>query len=163
MFSKLKKEFGISITAMTIVVALASGSAKAQEADANNDDIVSQELPLEAMSFRYNSLDGSIWEVCTAEKSIQTHDFIATCGDYKFTAHVLFRIWPASAGAPADEKTYDLFVIVDRHEADGTITTSIQNTEINVAAGGKVNKIVADVSFNSGNNMFQTRVDLTKN
>lgn len=162
MFSKLKEGFGIFIAAIIVVIALASVSAKAQETEDDDDDIVSQELPLEAMSFRYNSQDGSIWEMCKVEKSKQTHDFIATCGAFKFTAHVLFRIWPASAGAPKDEMTYDLFVIVDRHEANGSVTTSVQNTEINVASGGKVNKIVADVSFDSGNYFFQTRVDLTK-
>lgn len=161
MFSKLKESFGIFIAVIMVVVALTTVSAKAQETN-DDDELTSQELKLEMMSFRYNSLDGSIWELCTVEKSMQTHDFIATCGQYKFTAHVLFRIWPASNGAPPDEKTYDLFVIVDRHEADGSITTSVQNTEINVASGGKVNKITADVSFNSGNHMFQTRVDLTK-
>lgn len=160
MFSKLRELFGVFFAVIVVVLALATVSAKAQESD--DDDLTSQELKLEMMSFRYNSLDGSIWELCTVEKSIQTHDFIATCGQYKFTAHVLFRIWPASNGAPPDEKTYDLFVIVDRHEANGSITTSVQNTEISVASGGKVNKITADVSFNSGNHMFQTRVDLTK-
>lgn len=158
MFSQIKQGIKLLLATAIVITSMITVSAHADD----SDELVSQELKLEMMSFRYNSLDGSVWEMCTVEKAAQTHDFIATCGKYKFTAHVLFRIWPASSGAPPDEKTYDLFVIVDRHEADGTLTTSIQNTEINVASGGKVNKITADVSFNSGNYMFQTRVDLTK-
>lgn len=162
MFSKIKEGFGIIIAAIIVFVALASVSAKAQEKKPNDDTAVPQELPLEAMSFRYNSLDGTVWDLCSVEKSTQTHGFLATCGEIKFKAHVLFRVWLASNGAPKDEMTYDLFVIVDRLESGGRSTSSVQNTEINVASGGKVNKINADVSFDNGNYFFRTAVDLTK-
>lgn len=138
--------------------AFATTSELVEEED--DDELVSQELKLEHMSFRYNSVDGSIWESCTVEKAKQTHDFIANCGKYRFTVHVVFRIWGPSNGAPADEKTYDLLVMADRHESNGGITAAVQSTWLEVASGGKVKLIKADVGFDNGNNILQTTVKL---
>lgn len=161
MFSFAKKTLGNFLTSTVLSVVLLPMIVQADDAIKNNsDEPASLELKLEQMSFRYNSVDGSVWELCAVEKAKQTHDFAVKCGDYRFTAHVLFRIWPASHGAPPDERTYDLLVMVDRHESNGSITAAVTSTVINVASGGKVNKITADVGFDNGNYNLQTRIDL---
>lgn len=127
---------------------------------AQSDELVSQELKVEQLTFRYNSDDASIWEPCTIEKSKQTHDFIAKCGKYRFTAHILLRVWGPTHGASVDENTYDIFVIIDRHEANGALTTSINSTVITVESGTGIKALTSDVSFNDGIYNFQTKIKL---
>lgn len=149
-------------TAACVLLASPFAISAAKKSSLSPNELSSQELEVRHLSFRYNSVDGSIWESCKVEKAKQTHDFIAVCGIYRFTVHVLFRIWGPSNGAPAEERTYDLLVMADRHESDGKISSAVQSTWLELESSGKLKLIKADVSFDHGVNTLQTTVDLRK-
>jgi len=119
-----------------------------------------KEISAEQLSLRYNSMDGSIWESCKIQKANQPHDFSAKCGPYNFTVHVLFRIWEPAKGSPQTATAYDLFIIVDRHEANGQLTSALQSTWLEVRSGGQPSLIRADVSFDNTANTLQTTINL---
>ncbi len=120
-------------------------------------------VPLEPdqIRMRYNSLDGSIWEKCEVRAANQEHDFEAICGRYRFVSHIVFRIWGPSHGMPAESQTYDLLIIADRHELNTPSATAIQTLWLDVSSGGKVNRLVSDVSFDNGNSLLHIEIDLT--